>query len=117
MSSGIARQVNIYRQIDRKLVALPKLFDPLDLVAALFERLDDRIGTGEVAGADGDEDRARLAHPAFDPFRPIGVALADQGGAQVRGGRQVSVEGPRNALDVAAGPGVEHAAKFLLHRV
>src|SRR5437763_482782 len=102
MSSGIPRNVNIYRWIELKLVASPKLFDPPHGVAFLLECLDHRIGAGEVARADGDHDCAGLRHPLLDPLAPIGVALANQRVAKLRGGRQILVKGPRDALDVAA---------------
>src|SRR3954467_13086862 len=91
-----------------------ELLEPSYAVAVALQQIDDRIPSGEMASTDGDHDRARLLHALLDPLAPVGVTLLDQGLRQLGRGRQVTVEGARNAFDVAADPRGEHVVEVAL---
>src|SRR3954452_14104385 len=116
MSSEIRENVKICRWISAIWGGGPRLLQPANLVPVLLEHFDDRIFTGEVAGADRDHDGSGLCHALLDPPAPIGIALANERVAKHGRGGNIAIEGLRDAANIAARPCAQHAPEILVHR-
>src|SRR3954449_13350434 len=116
MSSEIRENVKICRWISAIRVGWARLLEPANLVPVLLEHFDDRILTGEVAGADRDHDRSRLCHALLDPPAPIVFALSNERVAKRGRGGKIAIEGLGDAADIAARPCAQHSGEILVHR-
>ena len=87
---------------------------PKGLAAEKFKELAEKYTDGKVAGPNRDKNRAGLRQALLDPACPVGVAVIEQLGSELRRAGEVVVESDAYLLDVAARPGRQHRAEVLL---